>query len=300
MDTVSAFEADIGLQPGFLESFEPRPVLSEYLQERSVFCGSGDSLSAAMLAESFSGLRARGADPLDITRNREAYSDKHLYVISISGNTASNIRAASVSHSTAITAAAQSRLARACAKTVLLDFPSSGVFTAGSIGFLASALACISMVSEVDVRDVRRIFEAARRDASRICLAGHTFVLGDHLTYPVAMYCAAKLHEVVGYRCQYERTEQFSHAGMFSARPGDTVLIFGEDDAHARRLCANLEGLGIGAVRAGISGAKIQQVLYLVFFSQFLALGEARSKNLVDCYFVTTSKTRDASSDMIY
>jgi len=93
LDTISAFETDIGLQPDLLKSFVPQAPMSENLQKKSIFCGSGDSLSAAMLAESFSDYAARSADPLDILKNRKISKNKRLYLVSVSGSTASNIRA---------------------------------------------------------------------------------------------------------------------------------------------------------------------------------------------------------------
>jgi len=301
LDTISAFETDIGLQPDLLKSFVPQAPMSENLQKKSIFCGSGDSLSAAMLAESFSDYAARSADPLDILKNRKISKNKRLYLVSVSGSTASNIRASkTASKSFAITAAKGSRLDRSCSKTILLDFPNSGVFTAGSIGFLSSALTCISLVSEIRLGGAGKILDSARRDAAKFRLSGNTFVLGNFLTYPVAMYCAAKLYEVLGSVSQYERTEQFSHMGLFSARPGDTVLLFEAKTPHARRLSENLKRLGLNVIRPKISGSRIQQVLHLIFFSQLLALNEARSKKLGDCHFVTAKKARDASSDMIY
>jgi len=301
LDTVSAFEADIGLQLDLLRSFVPQAPMSEGLQKKSVFCGSGDSLSAAMLAESFSDYSVRSADPLDILKNREISKNKRLYLVSVSGNTVSNIRASkTASKSFAITAAKGSRLDRSCSETILLDFPNSGVLTAGSVGFLSSALTCISLVSEIRLGGAGKAFDSAKRDAAGSRLSGSTFVLGNFLTYPVAMYCAAKLCEVLGGASRYERTEQFSHTGLFSARPKDTVLLFEAETPHARRLSENLRRLGLNVIRPKISGSRIQQVLHLIFFSQFLALNEARSRKLRDCHFVTAKKVRDASSDMIY
>ncbi len=48
------------------------------------------------------------------------------------------------------------------------------------------------------------------------------FVLGNLHTFPIAMYCAAKFYEVLGYNVQYSKIEQFSHMELFSAKTGDT------------------------------------------------------------------------------
>ena len=301
MDTISAFERDVFSQEDLLRNFVPRTPIPQAAQKRSVFCGSGDSLAAAMLAESFSGGLVRSADPLDIVQNRGLSAGRTLYPVSISGGTVSNIRAARTApDSVAITADGDSRLAKACSRTILLEYRDSGTFTAGSVGFLASALTCISLVSGARIPRTGTILESARRDAAGSRLSGNVFVLGDFLTYPVAMYCTAKLCEILGGVSQYERIEQFSHMGLFSARPGDTVLVFGGGPAHGLRLAGNLEGAGLNVIRPRLRGDRVRQILYLVFFSQFLALGEARSRGLRDCHFVTAKGMRDASSAMIY
>lgn len=328
--TIDAFAADIMMQPGLVESagsgLALPPPIPDRLLPRSVFCGSGDSLAASMLAEAFSDLAVRSADPLEVAANAGLYrrGGARLYVVSVSGNTASGIRAANaVPGAVAVTADTCSRLARSCSETVPVEYPSSGVTTAGSVGFLASVLACISLVGRLaggrpPVRGAGALLDAARREAARFGgTSGRTFVLGDRLTYPVAAYCAAKFSEVLGAPCQYERTEQFSHAGMFSARKGDTVVVLEGPSPRGRRLAEGLEGLGLGVVvpeppHGGgdcndddgddddDAARRLRHVLYMIFFSQFLVLNKARSLDLDDCHFVSEAAARDASSEMIY
>ena len=45
------------------------------------------------------------------------------------------------------------------------------------------------------------------------------------------MYCAAKFYEILGYDAHYSRIEQFSHMELFSAKKGDTVIIFEEKNS---------------------------------------------------------------------
>ncbi|NIU02426.1 MAG: sugar isomerase, partial [Nitrosopumilaceae archaeon] len=53
----------------------------------TIFCGSGDSLAAAMLAEVFSGIRVKALDPLDLIKNKTLIHDKTVCIVSISGKT---------------------------------------------------------------------------------------------------------------------------------------------------------------------------------------------------------------------
>ena len=62
------------------------------------------------------------------------------------------------------------------------------------------------------------------------------FVLGNLFTFPLAMYCAAKFYEILGYDAHYSRIEQFSHMELFSAQKGDTVIIFEEKNPHNKQL----------------------------------------------------------------
>jgi len=105
VNTISAFEKDIFFQIGFLEHFKPQKALTFLQQKKTIFCGTGDSYAAALLGESFSNYAIRAADPLDLIKNPEIPKNNHLYLISISGNTVSNVKCCNLGKkSTAITA----------------------------------------------------------------------------------------------------------------------------------------------------------------------------------------------------
>ena len=141
MNTITAFEKDVFFQIGFLESFKPKKPLTDTQQKNTIFCGTGDSYAAALLGESFSNYAIRAADPLDLITNPTISKNNHLYLISISGNTISNVKCCNLGKkSTVITANKKSKLAKECDKIIELKYKSAGVFTSGSIGFLASAL----------------------------------------------------------------------------------------------------------------------------------------------------------------
>ena len=57
MKTMEAFENDILLQIPYLQNMILQKQLSIKKQQKTIFCGSGDSLAAALLAESFSNYR---------------------------------------------------------------------------------------------------------------------------------------------------------------------------------------------------------------------------------------------------
>ena len=225
-----------------------------------------------------------------------------MYLISISGNTISNIKLAKIAkNTTAITTNPQSRLTNACKKSILLQYPNSGIFTAGSISFLASALTCISLVSQVKIGDVSGLYKRAETLSKKIKLKGKVFFLGNIHTFPLAMFGAAKIYEVTGLDAHYERIEQFSHTGLFSAKRGDTVIIFEERNRHNSKLASSLKKYGLHVVHLLPNTKNIQEiVLFFIFVSELISLYHAKKKNQKDCFFVTAKKLRKASSSMIY
>jgi fructoselysine-6-P-deglycase FrlB-like protein len=219
MNTIEAYENDIKLQSEFLKNFKKQKPLPVNQQKDVIFTGSGDSLASAKLAESFSDFKVKSMDPLDLLKNKSIVKNKTVYFVSISGNTISNIKVAKVAKkSIAITSKLQSRLAKSCSTSILLQSPNSDVFTAGSISFLESALTCISLVCPTVISNSEAIFKKAYSDAKKSKTGKRIFVLGNMTTFPVAMYCAAKFYELLGFDAHFEHIEQFSHMELFSAK----------------------------------------------------------------------------------
>ena len=301
MNTIQAFEKDMDLQSDFLKSFKNQKILSSNQQTNAIFSGSGDSLVSAMLAESFSGGIVRAMDPLDLLKNKQLVKSKHVYFVSISGNTVSNIKVAKTTKkTTAITSMPYSRLAKISDKTILLSAPNHGVFTAGSISFLESALTCISLVKKINISNHLKLFSKVRLNAKKFKVTKRIFVLGNLYTYPIAMYCAAKFYEILGYDAQYSKIEQFSHMELFSVKKGDTVIIFEEKNTYNKQLSLHLKKIGINVIHPDVPSEKLSQILYCIFFSQFITLFEAKKKKKKDCHFVLAKNIRNVSNQMIY
>jgi len=226
---------------------------------------------------------------------------KHVYFVSISGNTITNIKVAkSAKKSIAITSKPQSRLAKASDDTILLSAPNSGIFTAGSISFLESALTCISLVKKINISNNVKLLSKAKLDAKKFKITKRIFVLGNLYTYPLAMYCAAKFYELLGYSVQYSKIEQFSHMELFSAKKGDTVIIFEDRHSHSKQLATHLKKIGINVIHPDMPTEKLSQMFYCLFFSQFITLFEAKKKKKKDCHFVLAKNIRNVSNQMIY
>ena len=301
MNTIDAYEKDIDLQLNFLKSFKKQKSLSFTQQKNTLFSGSGDSLVSSMLAESFSDGMVKAMDPLDLYRNKQLIKSKHVYFVSISGNTLTNIKVAKISKkATAITSQPKSKLAKASNGIILLSAPNNGIFTAGSISFLESALTCISLVKKIKIPQDPKLFLKAKTDAKKAKVSKRIFILGNFFTFPLAMYCAAKFYELLGYDAHYSRIEQFSHMELFSVKKGDTVIIFEEKNSHNKQLGRNLKKVDINVIHPNVPSQKISQMVYCTFFSQLLTLFEAKKKRKKDCHFVNAKKIRNVSNQMIY
>jgi len=300
LNSIEAYEKDIELQSDFLKSMKLQKSLSKIHQKNSIFSGSGDSLVSAMLAESFSDGLVSAIDPLDLFENKNLVKSKNLYFVSISGNTITNIKTAKhAKNSIAITAHNESRLAKVSKKSILLNAPNNGIFTAGSISFLESALTCISLVKKITIPR-GNFLSKVKTDVKKFKISKKIFVLGTYHTFPLAMYCAAKFYELLGYDTHYCKLEQFSHMELFSAKKGDTVIIFEEKNPHTKQLSSLLKKNGINVIHPNIPSAKLSQMLYCTFFSQLLPLIEAKKKRKKDCHFVLAKNIRNISNQMIY
>ena len=302
MLTLEAYEKDVFAQPKFLDTFHTQKLLPKAQQKNMIFSGTGDSFVSAMLAEVFSNYTVKSFDPLDLLKNKTIAKNKTIYLVSVSGNTISNIKVAKMTKtSIAITSNPKSRLANMCNKSILLNFPNSNVFTAGSISFLESALTCISLVAPISIPKNPEIFKKALVDVKKSKIGKRLFILGSAQTFPITMYCAAKFYELLGYDVHFERIEQFSHTVLFSVEKGDTVIIFEGKNSHNKLLVKNLKDIGLNVIHPMFeSRNKISQLLYYVYFSQLLPLFEAKKMGQTDCHFILSKNLRNISNQMIY
>jgi len=300
--TIEAYEKDIILQTQFLQIFKPQSPITKVSQQKTIFCGSGDSFAAALLAEAFSDLRVRAVDPLELIKNKQIVKLYNVFLVSISGNTISNIKVAKFAReSVAITSNPKSRLAKACKKTIDLKFLHSDGITGGSLSFLQSALTCISLVTNFTMLDNPQIFKKALAEARKVKFVKRVFLLGNLHTYPLAMYGAAKFYELLGLDAHYERIEQFSHMGLFSTKKDDTVILLEEKNSHNEKLVKNLKKIGLRVFHPTFNtNNKITQFLFYTFFTQLVPLLEAKRKKQNDCHFVTSTNLRKISDNMIY
>ena len=223
---------DLPAYSRYLRSLDTPPEL-ERAGNNCVFVGAGDSFAAAKAAEYLSGFRARALDPYDLLLKPTTVEGKHLFVISVSGGTRTNIEAAKAAHGiakrvTAITSDVHSALAETCDDVIELRFRKTGAVTPGTVTFTTTLLACYSRVRELPrMPDLGQGFDSSVKwsDTVELPTAETVFIVGTGLSYCMAIYGAAKIFEVLGSKSQYQATEQFSHMELFSLSEGDFVLL---------------------------------------------------------------------------
>jgi fructoselysine-6-P-deglycase FrlB-like protein len=285
-----------------------------------VMTGSGDSFVAASIATYISNYRIITCYPTSIILNPGILDCRHLYIISVSGNTAHNIVVAKLASqkdikTTAITANPQSELAKSCDKIIRINYRRSGAPTSGTISFLSCVLICLALVTRVNCnpKDVRRSFEMANRkvDALMDKISDKSLsilFLADGLLYPVAHYGSLKMNEVLGVRSSHYSLQEYCHAPLFGLKKNDTVIILNGTEgrnAHAAKtrdkLFENLSRLNYSVFSLNFSGSSsISCLLQSIFAVQLLALKKAEKKGLRDCFFVQNRELLETSSACIY
>ncbi len=307
MNAIEAMQAEIGYQVQDLPRQEIQ--LPPHFGKNSLFVGSGDSYVAGLAAQHVSGGRAICCYPTDLIQNPSMAGGRSVYVVSISGRTKANILAARIAkrqgaHTTAITARPDSLLARACDHIIELKYKNIGITTSGTISFTSSMLACISLVTKVQLPDLAKIYRQAEKQAgliaSRIGNKRRSyFILGNGVLHPVAIYGALKFNEVFGVNAVPYQAEEFCHSPLFSAKKGDQIIVMGRR-GDGRRLNDRLVQDGFSAVYTDFKSTGIELLLQSTFFMQLLVLKLARRHRMTDCYFLKNKILLRTSSDFIY
>ncbi|MEM3018578.1 MAG: hypothetical protein QXO25_06850, partial [Candidatus Bathyarchaeia archaeon] len=98
--TIDSMGAEIRSQaetlPAYADYLSSLPAVpqSERGGRNCLFTGAGDSFAAAMATEYLAIRKARSLDPYELAREPSIAADQHLYIISVSGRTRSNVEAA--------------------------------------------------------------------------------------------------------------------------------------------------------------------------------------------------------------
>jgi fructoselysine-6-P-deglycase FrlB-like protein len=312
MNAIEAMQAEIEYQVQDLHKLElPSPV------SNCLFVGSGDSYIAGLAAQYYSGSHAICCSPIDIIKNHLLVKRRNLIIVSISGNTRTNILAAKIAKKygvgtiSALTASSSSRLAKSCDQIIELKYKSTGITTAGTISFTISMIKCISLSTELQLpSNIRKMYihadKQARQAISKIDDKSNSsnasyFILGNSQLHAIALYGALKFNEIFGAKATAYPTEEFCHSPLFSIKNTDQAIVLGGDaDNNSMKLSKRLNEEGFSSVHVGFKSTGIELLLESTFFMQLFVLKLAQKYGLTSCYFLRNRKLLKVSSDFIY
>ncbi|HUI22853.1 MAG TPA: hypothetical protein VLY82_00490 [Nitrososphaerales archaeon] len=303
---MKAFADEAKGQPRILEEFS-RSSLPR-ARRGAILVGAGDSYSAAMSGFFSSGGACIALDPYHLASAPEIAKGVDVYLISVSGRTASNLAAARkvrrlARQTIGITSDEQSKLAGLVDEVIRL--PMKYVPRApGLLSYALSLLAVLKIVGLEEKCDFEGAYSAARTDKEKIGWAqGTTYFLGNSLAYPAAMYAAAKTYEFLGAKAHAEILEEFSHLELFSLGHSDRVNIFSafdplEESARLARALARERYESRVVPARGTT--KTEQLFHAVFAIQLSVLKRAADLGLSAPGFLAADGKLEASDSMIY
>lgn len=302
---------DLPAYRDYLVSSQP-PLKSESWGRNCIFVGAGDSFIVSLAAEYLSQHLAKAMDPYELSLNPEVATDKHVYFVSFSGRTRGNLEALQkvrrrARRLTAITADINNPLATACDDVIELRIHKTQEPTAGTLSFTASLLACFSRIMRLPkFRNLDGVYERASVWSKEIGITKDvtTYFVGSDLSYPIAMYGAAKVFEVLGSKAQYQRTEQFSHMELFSLSRRDLIVIIqsdGKDDPKAQSLKKLLhERAFTTAAFETRAETEVEHSIYSALYLQLLVWRNAYRLGLEECSFRLNTELLQISNTMIF
>jgi hypothetical protein len=297
--TLVSVAKELKEQPLLLRSLRSSTLWSELHESGDpIFVGAGDSYAASLCASFLAGSRVLALDPYSLAESLGWAEGRPVYIISISGETRSNIELArslkGVARLTAaITYSPKSRLAAEADRVVELPFRPRGK-SPGVASFtlsLAAALKVCGVESGCDFQEV------LSRIASRRNL---THFAGNNEAYAASVYGVAKIYEILGGRAQASLLEEFSHMPLFSLSTSDRVNMVESPNGHKGELLyERLKDGGYHTSLVRLEGGKVERLYLLVFAMQMAAIDAARREGLEIPYFLSAKKMR-ISDEMIY
>jgi glucosamine 6-phosphate synthetase-like amidotransferase/phosphosugar isomerase protein len=306
--TLASVETEFEKQPSLLESFRKSMLWSELVEKGDpVLVGAGDSYAASLCTSFLSGPKVLALDPLSLAESIGRAKDRPVYIVSISGETATNIDLARAlkgvaSRTVAVTSNPGSRLASETGDIILLPFRSAGK-SPGIATFTLSLAALLRICGH----DPKLRFEDAMSAATKsrgVLIArgeGVTHYAGNNEDYAASIYGVAKIYELLGRRAQASMLEEFSHMPLFSLAKSDTVNVIESVTGNkGLRLCSLLKKNGYRSSLIRLKGGRIQRLYSLVFAMQIAAIRAAKSEGLKAPYFLGAKEKLRISDAMIY
>ncbi|MDA4116102.1 MAG: hypothetical protein OK442_06065 [Thaumarchaeota archaeon] len=231
-----------------------------------------------------------------------------MYVVSVSGETRSNIELARALKgvakvTVAITRNPSSRLASETDRVIGLPFKPAGK-SPGIATFTLALVAVLKVCGLQSGRDFEEVLLRATALAKGIRIASGrnlTHFAGNNEAYAASVYGVAKIYEMLGGRAQASLLEEFSHMPLFSLSTSDRVnVVESPGGAKGRQLHETLTRGGFSSSLIRPEGDPVERLYLLVFSMQKAVIDAARREGLESPYFLGAKKKMRISDEMIY
>jgi fructoselysine-6-P-deglycase FrlB-like protein len=307
--TLASVAKELKEQPSLLRSFRGSAPWSKLGgSDDPILVGAGDSYAASICMSFLAGPRIVALDPYSLAESIAWAKARHVYIISISGETTSNIelvrRLKGVAKDTvAITCNPKSRLAAVADDVVELPFKPRGK-SPGIASFTLSLAAALKVCGIDSAFDFGAVFSRAAVESKRIRVSsrrGVTHYAGNNEAFGASTYGAAKIYEFLGGRAQASLLEEFSHMPLFSLSASDRVnVIESPEGDKGEQLCERLKRGGFATSLIRPEGNRVERLYLLIFAMQMAAINAARREGRKTPYFLTAKKKLKISDEMIY
>jgi hypothetical protein len=278
--------------------------------ESPIFAGAGDSYAASVCASFLAGPPVLAFDPFSLLESLAWAKRRHVYIVSVSGETTSNVELARAlkgvaEGTTAITANPESRLAAVVDEVVALPFRSVAK-SPGIASFTLSLAAALKACAFDPDCDYERLLSRGLALSKRVRIAGGrsvTYFVGNNESYAASVYGVAKVYELLGARAQASLLEEFSHMPLFSLSRDDVVNVAespGGRKGKGGSLCRRLKAGGYDSSLVRPKGSRLEGLYSLVFAMQAAAVDAAKARGLNAPYFLGAKKKLKISDEMIY
>jgi len=262
-----------------------------------------------------SGFRSLCLTPHDIITFPQIAKGRHVFFVSVSGNTTANIRAANAMNTrdvpiTAITMDANSLLAKECNDVIEIDVPRSPVVTSGTLTFTASTIICLSLISAItNTAFIPKLYEKCKRNYQiydDISFTGQVHViLGNDLLYPCAIYGKLKINEIFGFPSIAYSLDEFFHAPLFGTRVKDNILVLEKNEIRQKRkentVSELLSKVGLKNVSLSCGSRSILETIFTsIFLQQIIFVNQAKKMGITECSFLKNKRYLSISSKLIY
>jgi len=282
-------------------------IKNDKISDNLIFVGSGDSYVAGLIAEYLTHHKCKCYSPSDLFSS-ELFKDWTYCFVSVTGRTKANIsiarRASQVGCKTvAITFNENSKLARVCDRIVQIKLKNSGTPNSGFRNFIANVVTCLQIAGITVPKKFGMWYQAGTKISQNVIESltlspETTFVLGNNILYPIALYTTFQMAEFFGTTAVAHKLEEFCHAPIFGIEKSHRMWLLGQNEQTVRQ---KLSRLGLKLTYIELYNQDIlAQLFESIFFVQNLMLLLAKKYGYVEQKYLMMKDVLKTSSDIIY